>query len=218
MDKDFVLLQLLSSRLCHDLIGPVGSLSFSMEMLKEDDELENKEAFDIATSSVNSLVNRLNYFRVAFGTSNLPEKEIGVIKAKELIFNLFKEKESKINWNESIDESLFKVSNSQNLKLLLNIFLIVFYAVQQTASIKILAAEMSKGKVGISLSIKGSSAKLGIDNIQALKLEVSPQDLTPRNVQSYFTAILAKALNSNLDVRDNMQEEIQFAFVLNEKK
>ena len=90
--------------------------------------------------------------------------------------------------------------------------------VQKTASIKILAAEMSKGKVGISLSIKGSSAKLGIDNIQALKLEVSPQDLTPRNVQSYFTAILAKALNSNLDVRDNMQEEIQFAFVLNEKK
>lgn len=218
MDKEFVLLQLLSSRLCHDLIGPVGSLSFSMEMLKEDDELENKEALDIATSSVNNLVNRLNYFRVAFGVSNLPEKEMGLIKVKELIFNLFKEKDGKINWNENIDDVLLKVSNSSNLKLLLNIFLIVFYAVQKTANIKILAADIGSGKVGVALSIKGSSAKLGIDNIQALKLEVKPQDLTPRNVQSYFTAVLANSLKANLDVRDNMQEEIQFAFVLNEKK
>ncbi len=218
MDKEFILLQLLSSRLCHDLIGPVGSLSFSMEMLKEDEDLENKEALDIALSSVNNLVNRLNYFRMAFGVSNLPEKEAGLLKTKELIFSLFKEKESKIDWNSSVDDVLCKVSNNNNLKLLLNIFLIVFYAVQKTAVIKILAAEISSGKVGIALSIKGSSAKLGIDNIQALKLEVNSSDLTPRNVQSYFTAILAKHLKANLDVRDNMQEEIQFALVLNKVK
>lgn len=218
MDKEFILLQLLSSRLCHDLIGPVGSLSFSMDMLKEDDDLENTEALEIATSSINNLVNRLNFFRMAFGVSNLPEKETGLLKAKELIFNLFKEKDGKIDWGDSVDKALLKVSNGSNLKLLLNIFLIVFYVVQKTATIKILAAEISPDKIGVALSIKGSSAKIGIDNIQALKLEVTPEDLTPRNVQSYFTAMLAKNLKADLDVRDNMQEEIQFAFVLNAQK
>ncbi len=213
MDKELVLLQLLGSRLCHDLIGPAGSLNFSIDMLKEEKGVENKEAFDILSSSVSSLVGRLNYFRIALGLASISEKEAGIAKLRELIEDLFKEKECKINWDVDLNEILLNVANSNNLKLVLNIFLVIFYTVQKAVVIKVLVADMGN-KVGMAIAIRGSSAKLGIDNMQALRLELLPNELTPRNVQSYFTAMMAKKLEAELDVKDNMREEIHFAFIL----
>ncbi|MCL2567737.1 MAG: histidine phosphotransferase family protein [Alphaproteobacteria bacterium] len=212
MNKDFVLLQLLSSKICHDLVNPVAALRFSMDMIKDNEE-ENVEAFDIASSSVNALVSRLEYFRYAFGATNLPSHDAGFLKIRELIAALFKEKDVKVDWS-SVDEDLLNVLKSDNLKLVLNIFFIIFNAVHKTAQIKFLVAKIKNNEIGVALSIRGANVKLGIDNIQALKLEVSPEDLTPRNVQSYFTALQAKNLEAQLEVRDNMQEEIQFALVL----
>ncbi|MDR2007548.1 MAG: hypothetical protein LBQ34_01080 [Alphaproteobacteria bacterium] len=212
MNKDFVLLQLLSSKICHDLVNPVAALRFSMDMIKDSEE-ENAEAIDIATASVDSLVRRLEYFRYAFGATNLPAGDSGFLKLKELVSGLFKEKDVKIDW-AAFDEDSLSVLKSDNLKLIMNIFFIIFNAVHKTAHIKFLVAKVASQKVGVGLSIKGANVKLGIDNIQALKLEVSPSDLTPRNVQSYFTARMAEKLEAQLEVRDNMQEEIQFAFVL----
>ncbi|MDR0485051.1 MAG: hypothetical protein LBH40_07225 [Alphaproteobacteria bacterium] len=214
MNKEFVLLQLqlLSSRICHDLINPVGALKFSMDMLKDNDDLENIETLNIVKSSINTLDSKLKYFRYAFGANNFSEKEVGFNSAKELVVALFKEKDVKIDWIIS-DEDIYNIFNNNNLKLILNVFFVIFNAVHKNASIKFLTAKIENG-VGIGILVKGNSVKLGIDNIQALKLDVNPNDLTPRNIPSYFTALQAKNINAKLEVRESMKEEIQFAFVL----
>ncbi len=60
MQIHFNLLQILTSKLCHDLISPAGSLNFAISLLKEEKSVDNKEAFDIATTSVDNLLNKLS--------------------------------------------------------------------------------------------------------------------------------------------------------------
>jgi histidine phosphotransferase ChpT len=217
MKTEIQLLKLLSSKLCHDLIQPVNSLKFAMDMLKDDDNLENKEAFEIAYEGVNNLVHRVSFFRMALGGASLGDGEVGLSRVKELIFELYQEKDTKIEWTKDVDSSLATVAHNDNLKVILNIFLVIFYIVQKNTTIRIYCGDLEHGKIGLALAIKGNNIKLGIDNIQALKLESKEADLTPRNIQCYYTAILAKELGSTLEVRDSMQGEIQIACTLSKK-
>ncbi len=214
MKVEFDLLKLLSSRLCHDIISPVNSLNFSISIIKEEKDQSAKEAFDIANTSVNNLINRLTYFRIALGAASVGSEQSALKKTKELIVNLFQEKDVKMDWNKDIDDNLLKVASNDNMKLLLNLFLIIFYSVGKSATVSVYSKYIDDTTIGFALSVKGAGIKLGIDNIQALRLEIKEKDITPRNVQSYFTAILANDIDADLQVRDNMQEEIQIAFKL----
>lgn len=92
MKVDFSLLQLLSSRFAHDLVGPVGSLGFALDIIKEETNLSNQEAISLASSSAQNLVNRLSCFRMALGFAKLGQGESGFLEAKELLLNLFLKK------------------------------------------------------------------------------------------------------------------------------
>jgi histidine phosphotransferase ChpT len=219
MQIDFKLLKLLSSRICHDVISPVNSAKFAFDIFNDEYEKnatsDNNEAIDTMAISFKALIAKLEYFRSAFGLSGLPEGAVGIVKIKELIVNLLEEKEVRLNWNEEIDEALLSFAKNESYKLILNIFLIIFYAIQKTAEITIYSKEIGKNQLGLAIEVKGAGIKLSIDNIQAIRLEISELDLTPRNIQSYFTALISKDNNSRLEVKDNMQGVLQFAFVLN---
>jgi histidine phosphotransferase ChpT len=210
MDINFKLLQLLSSRLCHDLINPAGSLSFSLSLLKGDKNEDTQEALEIATASVENLLSRLSYFRMCLGAASLGKGDIALDKAKELIVDLFKEKDIRIVFAKDVIATLLTVADNRNLKLILNLFLIIFYSIQRTANINIYAKDLGD-TVGVAIVAKGGGIKIGIDNIQALRLEITEADVTPKTIQSYFSAMLAKEINASIEVRDNMQEEVQIA-------
>lgn len=217
MQVNFHLLQLLSSRICHDIIGPAGSLNFSFDILKDEypsnKSLDNQEAIDMVNNSVNSLIHKLEFFRMCFGSALFSEGETGLVRVKELVDNLFKEKDVKIVGLDNLQKNLKHFPKNDYLKLILNIFLTIFYSIQRSGEIEIFVKKM-ENKLGIAMLVKGPGIKLSIDNIQAIKLELNEEDLTPRNIQSYFTALLSKQINGNLEVKDNMHGEIQFAYIL----
>ncbi len=217
MQVDFHLLRLLSSRICHDIIGPAGSLNFSFDILKEEspkgNNVDNKEAMDMINTSVYSLIAKLEFFRMSFGSASIAEGEAGLSRVKELIFNLFKEKDVNIKWTKDIDKAMLDFAKNDYFKLTLNVFLMIFYCLQRSAEITIYAKKINNS-LGVAIGVKGVGVKLGIDNIQALRFEVLEKDLTPRNIQSYFTALLSKNIDAKLEAKDNMQGEIQFAYIL----
>ena len=64
---------LLCSRLCHDLVSPVGAISNGMEILKEEDDEEVKDqVMDMLTKSATQTANRLQFYHLAFGFSSGP--------------------------------------------------------------------------------------------------------------------------------------------------
>ena len=61
---------LLCSRVCHDLISPVGAIVNGLEVMEEDKSEETKAfALDLIKSSVKKASARLQFCRLAFGAA-----------------------------------------------------------------------------------------------------------------------------------------------------
>ena len=68
MDTEIALSALLCSRLCHDLISPVGAFSNGIEILAdEEDPGMRQEVFKLLDQSIQQAGARLMFFRMAFG-------------------------------------------------------------------------------------------------------------------------------------------------------
>jgi len=61
---------LVASRLCHDLVSPVGAISNGLEIISEEDDPEIiKQAVDLLNMSVRQAEYKLTFYRMAFGAS-----------------------------------------------------------------------------------------------------------------------------------------------------
>src|SRR3546814_4013804 len=61
---------LLCSRLCHDLISPVGSLYNGVELLADESDPEMRaRCMELLADSARQTANKLKFFRLAFGAA-----------------------------------------------------------------------------------------------------------------------------------------------------
>src|SRR5215813_167191 len=61
------LAELLCTRLCHDLTGPIGAVNNGAEFLSEEGFNLQGQAMELITSSAASAVARLQFYRLAYG-------------------------------------------------------------------------------------------------------------------------------------------------------
>ena len=68
--SSIAVLNLIVSKICHDLASPLGAMSNGAELLAEETEAEmQKQAIDLIGQSSAQAVARMNLFRMAFGSS-----------------------------------------------------------------------------------------------------------------------------------------------------
>src|SRR5215213_9213052 len=64
------LASLLCSRLCHDLMSPVGALNNGMELLADEQDPDMREkCLELLNESARASANKLKFFRLAFGAA-----------------------------------------------------------------------------------------------------------------------------------------------------
>src|SRR6476659_9781982 len=64
------LASLLCSRLCHDLMSPVGALNNGIELLADETDPEMRErCLELLADSARASANKLKFFRLAFGAA-----------------------------------------------------------------------------------------------------------------------------------------------------
>ena len=69
-DNDVDLAALLCSRLCHDLLSPVGAMNNGLELLADEHDPEmRKRCMDLLAESAKSAADKLKFFRLAFGAA-----------------------------------------------------------------------------------------------------------------------------------------------------
>src|SRR4051812_27822118 len=70
---------LLCSRVCHDLISPVGAIVNGLEVLEEENDEETKTfALDLIKRSARTASAKLQFCRLAFGAAGSPGVQIDV--------------------------------------------------------------------------------------------------------------------------------------------
>ena len=80
---DLELAALISSRICHDVISPVGAIANGLEMLgEEQDEAMREQAMDLIRKSASQASAKLQFARLAFGAAGSAGAEIDLRDAE----------------------------------------------------------------------------------------------------------------------------------------
>ena len=96
---DLKLAALMCSKICHDLISPVGALSNGIEVLADDDDPEMREhAMTLLETSAAQATAKLKFARLAYGSSGSKGIEIDLREAEAAIRELLGGKKINIRW------------------------------------------------------------------------------------------------------------------------
>src|SRR6202051_215537 len=111
---------LLCSRVCHDLISPVGAIVNGLEVLEEAKDEETKTfALDLIKKSANTASAKLQFCRIAFGAAGSAGAQIDTGDAEKISRGFLEDGKTKLAWN------LPRVLLAKNrVKLLLNMVMV----------------------------------------------------------------------------------------------
>jgi histidine phosphotransferase ChpT len=190
---------LLTSRLCHDLVGPLGAVSNGLELIAEDDAMA-KEALALAQRSAKRAASRLQFFRYAFGAAG-GESNFGPAEARPIALNLLCSGETAIDWPESKDVDL-PVGTG---RLLLNLTLLAVECLPRGGT-----ARVALGSNRIGIEAMGRQARLSGETKAAMAGAVAPAQLSARTVLGYYVTQLITGLGGQLELSDEGAGTIRF--------
>ncbi len=188
MHVDLRVLELLSSKLCHDLISPVSAINNGVELIEDIGGDVVEEAMSLIGNSGLQAARRLRLFRIAYGRAgseaSLPVRDVRLVAEQ-----YFSGGKIALDWTETLD--LQKFSDQRGaLKVLLNILVMAeeILAYGGAIGLRRLGADDT---IGCRLEIVGRSARLSPAFQDALEARTPVEDLTPRTIQSYITGRFA---------------------------
>ena len=116
---------LLCSRVCHDLISPVGAIMNGLEVMEDDNDEETKTfALDLIKKSARTASAKLQFCRIAFGAAGSAGAQIDTGDAEKVARGMLEDEKTKIGWN--LPRALLP---KNRVKLLLNMLLIAGHAI-----------------------------------------------------------------------------------------
>lgn len=188
---DLRVAELMASRLCHDLVGPIGAVNNGMEILEDEDLGIAKDAVELASRSARQATDVLQLFRLAYGLAgSLQGSDLSLVR--ELASNYLGHHKCSLDWPPSpiagpLPDALGK--------LILNLVVLAGEALPRGGTIEVALAGDGRQ---VAVSALGAGAGLRDETLAALSNGASAQDLSPRNVHGYVTRMVAKSLGSDL--------------------
>lgn len=192
---DLRVMELLASRVCHDLISPVGAIGNGLELLEDADGDMAREALKLSTNCVRKATALLEYFRMAYGAAGG-----GGLKwesAKSLAAGIVDGTKITLNWPPA---PIGLTPPPGAAKLLLNMTLLASEMLPRGGEVRI-SLERPGGAVVAVATATGRDARIGEEMTAMLAAGADGVgELTAKTVHGYFTARLAESLGGRLDI------------------
>ena len=178
---------LLCSRVCHDLISPVGAIMNGLEVMEEGkDEETSQFAMDLIKKSAKTASAKLQFCRLAFGAAGSAGAQIDTGDAEKVARGLIEDERFKVAWN------LPRVLLAKNrVKLLLNMLLLAAQAIPRGG--QVVVDPVGEGDAtGFRITVTGTNAKVP-QAIPAL-LSATPGEhaIDAHAIQPFYTGMLAQ--------------------------
>jgi histidine phosphotransferase ChpT len=178
---------LLCSRVCHDLISPVGAIVNGLEVLDDNPKPEDREfALDLIRKSAKTASARLQFCRLAFGAAGSAGAQIDPGDAQTMARGHLEDAKTKITWN------LPRVLMAKNrVKLLLNMMVIAQQTIPRGGMLTV--DPVGEGdSIGFRVTAAGLNARLP-QNIADMLSSTEAHSVDAHAVQPYYTKLLAQA-------------------------
>jgi histidine phosphotransferase ChpT len=190
------LAELLCTRLCHDLTGPIGALANGAEFLSDEGFDLQGQAVELINSSAKQAVSRLQFYRKAYGRIN-EDGEADLSEQKKITDDFFAGGKVALDWPDK-HTSASGVSVSYKMgRLLLNLVIIAAATLLRggTLSVRVVSAGGAKE---IRVGASGSTIKWDKEIEDTLLGRMMLDQLAPKTVQAELTRLLARELGADL--------------------
>ncbi len=179
---------LLCSRVCHDVISPVGAIVNGLEVLEDDDDASMRDfALDLIRKSARQASARLQFARIAFGAAGSAGAAIDLGDAENVARGMFQDDKVQLTW--SAPRALFP---KNKVKLLLNLVVIATTAIPRGGSIDVQVTGDAENCEFV-LKSKGINARVPPHAQALLAGEPEGGTVDAHGIQVFYAGLVARA-------------------------
>ena len=188
--SDLDLAALLCSRVCHDVISPVGAIANGLELIDDPEmDKETKDtALEMVRSSAKTAAAKLKFCRIAFGAAGSAGALIDMGEAGEIAKAFVGEEKVKLDWQAPRENR-----PKQQVKLVLNMLLMAMAGIPRGGVVTVTV----EGDA-FSARAQGDRAKVPEAVAQVLDGTLELTSLDARLVQPYYAKQLARSAGLTL--------------------
>jgi histidine phosphotransferase ChpT len=193
---------LLCSRVCHDLISPVGAIVNGLEVLDDNPKPDDREfALDLIRKSAKTASARLQFCRLAFGAAGSAGAQIDLGDAQAMAKGHFEDGKITIAWN------LPRLLLPKNrVKLLLNLLVIAQQMIPRGGVLSV--DPLGEGEaMGFQITATGTNARVS-QNVVDLLASGATGTVDAHAIQPYYTRLLADACGISVSIAPDSEKVI----------
>ncbi|HEU0157935.1 MAG TPA: histidine phosphotransferase family protein [Hyphomicrobiaceae bacterium] len=191
---DLELAALISSKICHDVIGPVGAIYNGLEILDEDDDAEAKTyAMDVIRNVTEQASARLQFARFAFGAAGSAGAQIDLATAEQISRGLLGKGKHRLSWRAKPGHMA-----KDKVKLLLNLIASAITALPRGGDIEVLIQGTMESP-SFQLRCRGTGVRPPQYLVDYVGGGQSPP-LDAMSIQAYYTWRLAASSRMRLAI------------------
>ncbi len=186
---------LLCSKVCHDVISPVGAIVNGLELLEEERDAEMRnEALKLVQRSAKTASAKLQFCRLAFGAAGSAGASIDTGDAEQVARSLLADDRTKIEWNAA---RLLLPKNK--VKLLLNMCMIAAAAIPRGGVIQVSITGDGE-TTALRVASTGSHVRLASSITSLLAGAPEGGTVDAHGIQAYYTGLVAQATNMSIGI------------------
>lgn len=184
---------LMVSRVCHDLVGPLGAVVNGLEVLEDErDAAMRDDAIRLVATSANQALARIQFMRIAFGAAGSAGAELDLGEVGRLVQGLLEGGKVKLEWNVP------QVHWAKDwAKLLMNAALLGADCLPRGGLVSV---EAEAGAPRFRIHASGQVARMAEEVERTLKGGEPTAPLDARGIQPYLTHRLSRSVHGALNV------------------
>lgn len=202
MTVDLRVAELLCSRLCHELINPVGAVNNGIELLSDLTEAADPEAMALIAQSAKSAAARLHFYRLAYGEAVGVAADLTLGEALAVAGSVIETNRVHLagqgQGSDRSADAAYRLTRPV-LKLLLNVLVLGAEALPRGGRLAVGLGSHGDG-TALEVSAEGDQAGLTSETQAALEGRIDAGTLTARTVHAYFAGRLSEALALPIEI------------------
>lgn len=203
---DIRVAELLASRLCHDLVGPIGAVNNGLELITDDEFGMADDAIQLAGKSAGQASTLLQYYRLAYGMAGSRQGS-DLTPIQSLAASFLSHSKAELDWPSGPAPAALPEGIG---KLLLNMIALAVEALPRGGTVGVALAP-SGGAVEVEVKAVGADAGLREETLAGMAADAAVDDLTPRNVHGHFTRLIARRMGGDLKAEQVGQGYLRLA-------
>lgn len=178
---------LLCSRVCHDVISPVGAIVNGLEVLEDDADASMHDfALDLIRKSARTASARLQFARIAFGAAGSAGASIDLADAEKVSRGMFADEKTQLTW--AAPQALFP---KNKVKLLLNLVMIAMNAIPRGGLLDVVVGGTAEAAT-MTIKAKGSYARIPPHVEELIEGRAEGGSVDAHGILAYYAGLVAR--------------------------